>query len=80
MCIRDRPSTAFPLGAKTTDPLTMYLSDVCTIPSNLAGHPAISVPFGDDRQGLPIGIQVLAPALGEATMFRAAATLERVAG
>ncbi|HUQ63744.1 MAG TPA: Asp-tRNA(Asn)/Glu-tRNA(Gln) amidotransferase subunit GatA [Acidimicrobiales bacterium] len=74
------PSTAFSLGAKTADPLTMYLSDVCTIPSNLAGHPAISVPFGDDSQGLPIGIQLLAPALGEATMFRAAATLERAAG
>ncbi|MDQ6928079.1 MAG: Asp-tRNA(Asn)/Glu-tRNA(Gln) amidotransferase subunit GatA, partial [Actinomycetota bacterium] len=73
------PSTAFPLGAKTDDPLTMYLSDVCTIPSNLAGHPAISVPFGTGSDGLPVGIQVLAPALGEATMFRAAAVLEREA-
>jgi aspartyl-tRNA(Asn)/glutamyl-tRNA(Gln) amidotransferase subunit A len=74
------PTTAFPLGAKTDDPLTMYLSDVCTIPSNLAGHPAMSVPFGHDGQGLPVGIQVMAPALGEATMFRAAAVLEREAG
>ena len=71
------PTTAFPLGAKTDDPLTMYLSDVCTIPSNLAGHPAISVPYGAGDDGLPIGIQVLAPALGEPVMFRAAAALER---
>jgi aspartyl-tRNA(Asn)/glutamyl-tRNA(Gln) amidotransferase subunit A len=71
------PTTAFPLGAKTADPLTMYLSDVCTIPSNLAGHPAVSVPFGVGHDGLPVGVQVLAPALGEANMFRAAAALER---
>jgi aspartyl-tRNA(Asn)/glutamyl-tRNA(Gln) amidotransferase subunit A len=71
------PTTAFPLGAKTADPLTMYLSDVCTIPSNLAGHPAISVPYGRGDDGLPVGVQLLAPALGEATMFRAAAVLER---
>ena len=61
---------------QTADPLTMYLNDVCTIPSNLAGHPAISVPFGTGDDGLPVGVQVLAPALGEATMFRAAAVLE----
>ena len=71
------PTTAFPLGAKTDDPLTMYLSDVCTIPSNLAGHPAMSVPYGTGDDGLPVGIQVLAPALGEPLMFRAAAALER---
>ncbi len=71
------PTTAFELGAKTADPLTMYLSDVCTIPSNLAGHPAMSVPYGRGDDGLPIGVQLLAPALGEATMFRAAAALER---
>jgi aspartyl-tRNA(Asn)/glutamyl-tRNA(Gln) amidotransferase subunit A len=73
------PTTAFPLGAKTADPLTMYLSDVCTIPSNLAGHPAISVPFGTGDDGLPVGVQVLAPALAEPTMFRAAAVLEEAA-
>jgi aspartyl-tRNA(Asn)/glutamyl-tRNA(Gln) amidotransferase subunit A len=70
------PTTAFPLGAKTADPLTMYLSDVCTIPSNLAGHPAVSVPYGTGDDGLPVGVQLLAPALGEATMLRAAAVLE----
>jgi aspartyl-tRNA(Asn)/glutamyl-tRNA(Gln) amidotransferase subunit A len=71
------PTTAFALGAKTGDPLTMYLSDVCTIPSNLAGHPAISVPYGTGDDGLPVGVQLLAPALGEPLMFRAAAALER---
>jgi aspartyl-tRNA(Asn)/glutamyl-tRNA(Gln) amidotransferase subunit A len=70
------PTTAFPLGDKTADPLAMYLNDVCTIPSNLAGHPAISVPFGVGDDGLPVGVQVLAPALGEPTMFAAAAVLE----
>jgi len=69
------PATAFPFGAKA-DPLAMYLNDVFTIPSNLAGHPAISVPFGTGDDGLPVGVQVLAPALAEATMFRAAAALE----
>ena len=71
------PTTAFALGAKTDNPLTMYLSDVCTIPSNLAGHPAISVPYGTGDDGLPVGVQVLAPALAEPLMFRAAAALER---
>jgi len=70
------PTTAFEIGAKTADPLTMYLSDVCTIPANLAGNTAMSVPFGMGDDGLPVGIQVMAPALGEATMFRAAAVLE----
>ncbi|MBC8364366.1 MAG: Asp-tRNA(Asn)/Glu-tRNA(Gln) amidotransferase subunit GatA [Actinobacteria bacterium] len=73
------PTTAFPLGDKTDDPMLMYLADVCTIPSNLAGHPAMSVPFGTGDDGLPVGVQVLAPALAEATMFRAAAVLEGTA-
>src|SRR5208282_2878011 len=73
------PSTAFALGAKTADPLTMYLNDVCTIPSNLAGHPAVSVPFGVGDDGLPVGVQVLAPALGETLMFQVAAALEAAA-
>jgi aspartyl-tRNA(Asn)/glutamyl-tRNA(Gln) amidotransferase subunit A len=73
------PTTAFELGAKTADPLSMYLSDVCTIPSNLAGHPAVSVPYGSGDDGLPIGVQVLAPALGETVMFRVASALEAAA-
>ena len=71
------PSVAFPFGDKTADPLAMYLCDVFTIPTNLAGHAAMSVPFGAGAHGLPVGVQVLAPALGEATMFRVAAELER---
>ena len=74
------PTTAFPLGARTADPLTMYLSDVCTIPSNLAGHPAMSVPYGTGDDGLPVGVQVMAPALGETVMFRVAAVLEASRG
>jgi aspartyl-tRNA(Asn)/glutamyl-tRNA(Gln) amidotransferase subunit A len=73
------PTTAFPLGEKTGDPFTMYLSDVCTIPSNLAGHPAMSVPFGTGDDGLPIGVQVLAPPLSETVMFRAATAIEAAA-
>jgi aspartyl-tRNA(Asn)/glutamyl-tRNA(Gln) amidotransferase subunit A len=74
------PTVAFEAGARTTDPLAMYLSDICTIPSNLAGHPAISVPVGLDETGLPIGFQVMAPALGEVVMYRVAAEVERLAG
>ena len=70
------PTVAFELGAKSADPLAMYLSDVCTIPTNLAGHAAISVPYGAGEAGLPVGVQVLAPALGEAVMFRVARVLE----
>jgi aspartyl-tRNA(Asn)/glutamyl-tRNA(Gln) amidotransferase subunit A len=73
------PTTAFELGAKTGDPLAMYLSDLFTVPANLAGHPAMSVPFGSSASGLPIGVQVLAPALGEPVMFQVAAALERAA-
>jgi aspartyl-tRNA(Asn)/glutamyl-tRNA(Gln) amidotransferase subunit A len=57
----------------------MYLNDTCTIPTNLVGHAAMSVPYGVGDDGLPVGVQVLAPALGEPTMFRAAAVLEEAA-
>jgi aspartyl-tRNA(Asn)/glutamyl-tRNA(Gln) amidotransferase subunit A len=70
------PTTAFGLGSRADDPIAMYLSDVCTIPSNLSGDPAISVPVGLDDAGLPIGFQVLAPALGEEVMFRVARAVE----
>ena len=69
------PTTAFAFGAKS-DPLAMYMSDVCTIPSNLAGHPAMSVPFGTGDDGLPVGVQVMANALQEPLMFRVAQALE----
>ncbi|HEY4928942.1 MAG TPA: Asp-tRNA(Asn)/Glu-tRNA(Gln) amidotransferase subunit GatA [Acidimicrobiales bacterium] len=73
------PTTAFALGDKVDDPLTMYLSDVCTIPSNLAGHPAVSVPFGPGDDGLPVGVQLLGPALSEGTLFKVAAVVEAAA-
>ncbi len=73
------PTTAFAFGDKTDDPLTMYMNDVCTIPTNLAGHAAMSVPYGTGDDGLPVGVQVLAPSLGEVPMFRAAAVLEAAA-
>jgi aspartyl-tRNA(Asn)/glutamyl-tRNA(Gln) amidotransferase subunit A len=73
------PTVAFELGAKSADPLAMYLSDVCTIPTNLAGHAAMSVPYGTGEGGLPVGVQVLAPALGEPVMFRVARVLEESA-
>ncbi len=70
------PTTAFRFGEHSADPLTMYLQDICTIPSNMAGHPAMSVPIGNDSSGLPIGVQLLAPALGEVDMFRAGKVVE----
>lgn len=73
------PTTAFPLGDRTGDPMSMYLSDVCTIATNLAGHPAMSVPFGTGDDGMPVGVQVMAPALGEVAMFRTAAVIESAA-
>ncbi len=70
------PTTAFALGERTADPMAMYMSDVCTVPVNLTGQAAISVPYGTGDDGLPVGVQILAPALGEPVMFRAAAVLE----
>ncbi len=71
------PTTAFPLGAKTADPLEMYLSDVLTISVNLAGLPALALPCGFDSDGLPIGLQLIAPALGEAGALRAGDAYQR---
>ena len=70
------PVVAFKFGDKVDDPMSMYLCDIYTIPTNLAGHPAMSVPFGNGAHGMPIGIQVLAPALGEQAMFRVGGALE----
>ena len=71
------PTVAFRLGDKTADPMSMYLCDTYTIPSNLTGDPGMSVPFGTGDDGLPVGVQILAPALEESLMFRTAAELER---
>ncbi len=70
------PTTAFSVGERTADPMAMYMSDVCTVPVNLTGQAAMSVPYGVGDDGLPVGVQILAPALGEPVMFRAAAVLE----
>jgi aspartyl-tRNA(Asn)/glutamyl-tRNA(Gln) amidotransferase subunit A len=74
------PTTAFPIGAKVDDPLAMYFNDVFTIPANLAGTPAISIPSGLDERGLPIGLQLTAPVLEERRLLRAAAALEAAIG
>ena len=66
------PTTAFKIGEKSDDPLQMYLNDIFTVPANLAGLPAISVPAGFDKQGLPIGLQLMGPQWGEETVLRAA--------
>jgi aspartyl-tRNA(Asn)/glutamyl-tRNA(Gln) amidotransferase subunit A len=63
------PTTAFKLGEKTADPLQMYLADIFTVPANLAGVPAISLPSGKDSTGLPFGIQLMAPAYQEHVLF-----------
>ena len=73
------PTTAFAIGDRVQDPWAMYLSDVFSVPSNLAGDPAISVPFGADDAGLPIGVQLLAPPLGEPALLRVAAAVEAAA-
>jgi aspartyl-tRNA(Asn)/glutamyl-tRNA(Gln) amidotransferase subunit A len=71
------PFVAFPLGSRTTDPYQMYLADLYTIPSNLYGGPAISVPCGLS-EGLPVGLQVMAPTMADDRMYRVAAALETV--
>jgi aspartyl-tRNA(Asn)/glutamyl-tRNA(Gln) amidotransferase subunit A len=74
------PTTAFPIGAKVDDPLAMYLNDVFTIPANLSGMPAISIPSGLDGSGLPVGVQLTAPVLAEPTLLRVANALEAAIG
>jgi len=71
------PTTAFKIGEKVDDPLTMYLSDIYTIAANLAGIPAISVPCGFDKDNLPIGLQILAPAFAEDKLLRIARMYEK---
>lgn len=73
------PTTAFALGDRTDDPLAMYLCDIFTIPINLSGDPGASVPIGVDHDGLPIGFQIMAPALGETTLFQVASAVEALA-
>jgi aspartyl-tRNA(Asn)/glutamyl-tRNA(Gln) amidotransferase subunit A len=72
------PTTAFPIGERADDPMAMYLADLCTIPSNLAGNAAISVPCGlADEDGLPVGLQVMAPVLADDRVYRVGAAVEK---
>jgi len=70
------PTTAFKAGEKIDDPLKMYLSDIYTVPANLAGIPAVSIPCGFDSRNLPIGLQILAPAFAEEKLLRIARMFE----
>ena len=71
------PTTAFDIGAKSNNPLEMYLADICTVPVNIAGLPGISIPYSLDSEGMPIGIQLIAKHFDEETIFRAAYTMEQ---
>ena len=71
------PSAAFALGAKLNDPLEMYLSDICTISTNLAGLPGISVPCGMTADGRPIGLQLQSAALQESALLQVAACYQQ---
>jgi aspartyl-tRNA(Asn)/glutamyl-tRNA(Gln) amidotransferase subunit A len=70
------PTIAFNVGAKTADPIQMYLSDICTIPANISGIPSMSVPCGFDS-GLPIGMQIMGPVLSEAKLLNIAFSYEQ---
>ena len=74
------PCAAFPIGAKADDPLAMYLNDVFTVPADLAGVPAVSVPAGLSSEGLPLGLQVIGPAFEEARVLNVSWHLEQAAG
>jgi aspartyl-tRNA(Asn)/glutamyl-tRNA(Gln) amidotransferase subunit A len=74
------PEPAFAIGAKTDDPLSMYLSDIFTAPANLVGIPAIAVPSGFSAEGLPLSLQIMGPHFGERALFRAAGAFERETG
>jgi len=71
------PMTAFDIGSKTENPLEMYLADICTVPINVAGVPAISIPCGFDKGGMPIGMQLIGKHFDEETILRAAYTYEK---
>jgi aspartyl-tRNA(Asn)/glutamyl-tRNA(Gln) amidotransferase subunit A len=71
------PTTAFRIGERVDDPMSMYLADLCTIPSNLAGNAAMSVPCGlSEQDGLPVGLQIMAPALADDRLYRVGAAYE----
>ncbi|MCI8545968.1 MAG: Asp-tRNA(Asn)/Glu-tRNA(Gln) amidotransferase subunit GatA [Clostridia bacterium] len=71
------PTVAFNIGEKSNNPLEMYLADICTVPVNIAGLPGISLPVSVDREGMPIGVQLISKHFDEETIYRAAYTLEQ---
>ncbi|MCL7021213.1 hypothetical protein K6C39_22335, partial [Vibrio vulnificus] len=71
------PTTAFAIGERVDDPMAMYLADLCTIPTNLAGNAAMSLPCGlADEDGLPVGLQIIAPAMADERLYRVGAAVE----
>jgi len=74
------PTTAFEMGARMEDPLAMYLGDICTIAANLTGNPAMSIPCGVDDKGLPVGLQLMAPAGGEIQLLKGSYVYEQAFG
>ena len=71
------PTTAFKIGEKVDDPIAMYLNDIATIPVNLAGNCAMSLPIGlAPEDGLPVGLQIMAPPMGDDRLYRAGAAIE----
>ena len=81
MCIRDRltpstPSSAFKIGDKSNDPVSMYLNDIFTVPVNLAGLPGISIPAGLDKKGYPLGLQIIGKSFDEQNILNIAYSME----
>ena len=70
------PTVAFDIGSKSDNPLEMYLADICTVSVNIAGLPAISIPVGKDKEGMPIGMQLIGNKFQEETILNAAYTIE----
>ena len=71
------PTTALPIGESLSDPIKMYLGDIYTVSVNLAGLPGISIPCGEDKDGLPVGLQLLGQTFAEKKIIRAAYTYEQ---
>lgn len=71
------PTTAFKIGEKSNNPLEMYLADICTVPVNIGGLPAMSIPCSLDSNGMPIGFQLIGKQFDEETIFKAAYTYEQ---
>lgn len=71
------PSTAFKIGERTDDPMSMYMADLCTIPSNLAGNASASIPVGLSEDGLPVGLQIMAPVMQDGLVYRVGGALQR---